>query len=340
MAMFVIGVGSELAATGATLHEYWSANVVLNAKKHPVQLTDDLAPANVLRGLSGLSFLGAVAMTVLGFALTGHAKRKKSWLRYGVFAFAGIQLLFSMCLPAFSNGLSWPQYFMPALLVMLMAFVLMLDVLAVALFSTVLLPRGRLGRSTALAVRWAPALWLSVTLSGLLMDRTLDARLRWRDLQAYERHSQALYGEGMLRGLPDLLLPDDLSYLTFLPQRKPLRARAWGYYFMLVRDRHMWQDNHALGLGPDPKLHWRQLYAQQPPDAVLVGGVRELRELIRVAQRMQDIDLVWLDEAVRRDYDCVTGRGVVLQIRHALLERFTGLGFKPCRPNLEKPEWL
>ncbi|RZL31871.1 MAG: hypothetical protein EOP35_21135 [Rubrivivax sp.] len=144
---FTVGVGGELAAAGATFDEYWTANISLNAQKHLVQLTEDLAPANVLRGISGLGFPAAVIATVLGFALTGHARRKESWLRYGVFAFAGIQLLFSMFLPAFSNGLSWPQYFMPALLVMLLVFVLMLDALAAALFGVHVAPLWQPGRA-------------------------------------------------------------------------------------------------------------------------------------------------------------------------------------------------
>ncbi|RZL37838.1 MAG: hypothetical protein EOP35_07510 [Rubrivivax sp.] len=144
----------------------------------------------------------------------------------------------------------------------------------------------------------------------------------------------------MSRGLPDRLLPDDLSYLTFSPQRKPLRARAWGYYFMLVRDKHIWRDNHQLGLGPDPGTHWRSLYSRQPPDVILVQDAREMREFIRIAWRMQDVDLVWLDEALRLDYACMTRQSLAVHVRRPLAERFTGLGFKACRPNLEKPQWL
>jgi hypothetical protein len=338
--MFLAGVAFELASTGATLQEYWAANIDLNALKHPVQWAQDLTPANVLRGLSGLSFLVALLFAVLGFILTGHAWRKGLWLRYGVFAFAGMQLLFSMCLPAFSNGLSWPQYFMPALLVMLLVFSLMLDAIAASLFALRLWPAWQPGRLGEFALRWAPAAWLTVLLLSLLADRSVEARLRWDDLQAHDRQTALLFGRGELRGLPEQLLPDDLSYLTFSPERKPPRARAWGYYFMLVRDKRFWQDTYALGLGPDPKTHWRRLYLREPPDAVLVSDLRELREIIRTAARMQGVDLIWLDAAVRQDYVCLSRPGVAVHVRHALLERFVGLGFKPCRTDLEKPEWL
>lgn len=339
-AMFWACVFGELVATGASLRDYWAANIALNSQKHLIQFAQDLSPANMLRGISGLSFSAAIAVTVLGFVLTGQAKRKGLWLRYGVFAFAGVQLLFSMCLPAFSNGLSWPHYFMPALLTMLLAFVLALDALAAPLFAARVLPRWTGGRLVTWALRWAPALCLTLAVVGLLMNRSLDARLRWDALQSHVQQSQAFYGSGMSRGLPDLLLPDDLTYLTFMPERKPVRARAWGYYFMLVRDKHLWQDNHDLGLGPAPKTYWRALYASQPPDALLVRDVRDLREFVRIASRMQEVDLVWLDDAARRDYTCMMRPGAALQVRHALVERFMGLGFKPCRPNLETPEWL
>lgn len=164
--------------------------------------------------------------------------------------------------------------------------------------------------------------------------------MHWDKLQSHLRQSEAYYGSSASHGIPDVVLPDDLTYLTFLPERKPVRARAWGYFFMLVRDRHLWHDNHDLGLGPSPQTHWRSLYANKPPDALLVRDVRELREFIRIADRMQGVDLVWLDEAVRLDYTCLTRPGAALQVRHVLVERFTGLGFKPCRTNLEKPEWL
>lgn len=338
--MFWASVFGELVATGASLRDYWAANITLNSQKHLIQYAHDLTPANMLRGISGLSFGMAIVVTVLGFVLTGQAKRKGQWLRYGVFAFAGIQLLFSMCLPAFSNGLSWAHYFMPALLVLALAFVLMLDTLAATLFALRLLPHWRGRRLTLWVLRWAPAMCLVLAIVGQLMNHSLDAQLRWRALQSHVQETQAFYGSGMSRGLPDLVLPDDLTYLTFLPERKPLRARAWGYYFMLVRDQHLWQDNHNLGLGPDPKTYWRELYASQPPDALLVHDVRDLREFIRIAGRMQEVDLVWLDEAARRDYTCMTRPGAALQVRHALVERFMGLGFKPCRPKPERPEWL
>lgn len=338
--MFTICVAVELAVTGASLQEYWAANVLLNSMKHPVQVAEDLAPANMLRGISGLGLPAALAMTVLGFALAGHAMRKRRWLRYGVFSFAGIQLLFSICLPAFSNGSSWPQYFMPAMLTMLVAFVLMLDVLVVATFSTRLLPLWQPGRSASFALRWAPALLLTLTLAGLLLDRALEAQLRLDEQAFLARQSQALYGSAAPGALPDQVLPDDLSYLVFAPQSKPLRARAWGYFFMLLPDRRFWQDNHSLGLGPDPKTYWRVLFMRQPPDAILVKNTRELRERIRVARRAQDVDLTWLDAATRSGYECVTRLGVSLQIRHALKERFAYLGFKSCRSDIELPEWL
>lgn len=340
VAMFWVSVFGELSATGETLHDYWAANITLNSQKHLVQFATDVTPANMLRGISGLSFLAAIVVTVLGFVLTGQAKRKGLWLRYGVFAFAGIQLLFSMCLPAFSNGSSWAHYFMPALLAMLLAFVLVMDAAAAALFSMYLLPGWRGRRVTTWILRWAPALCLVLCVTGLLLNRSLDARLRWDAVRSQVQEAQAFYGNGMSRGLPDLLLPDDLTYLTFLPERKPLRARAWGYFFMLVRDKHFWADNHALGLGPDPKTYWRTLYASQPPDALLVRDVRDLRDSLRIAWRMQEVDLLWLDEVAPRDYTCMSRPGAALQVRHALVARFTTLGFKPCRPNQERPEWL
>jgi hypothetical protein len=338
--MFWTCVFGELAATGATLKDYWAANITLNSQKHPIQLAQDLSPANMLRAISGLSFVAALVATVLGFVLTGQAKRKGQWMRYGAFAFAGIQLVFSMCLPAFSNGLTWAHYFMPALLALLLVLVLMTDVVAVALFAARLLPRWQGGQLATWALRWTPALCLMLTLQGVLLNRSMDARLRWDALQSHLRELQAFYGSSSSRGVPDFVLPDNLTYLTFLPERKPVRAQAWGYFFMLVRDKRLWQDGHALGLGPDPKTYWRTLYASQPPDALLVRDARELREYIRIAGRMQDVDLVWLDAAVRRDYACMTRPGAALQVRHALVEPFRSLGFKPCGPNLEKPEWL
>lgn len=332
-------VAFELSATGVSLQDYVSANFTLNSSKHLSYNATDRSSINMLRQLSGLGLGGAIALTVAGFCLAARALREQRWLRHALFTFTGMVIAFTAVLPSYSNGQCWPQYLIPAYLALALLLVLILDE-AARFCSHVTVPeRWELSPPMARGVRWAPAGLLVLLLLGGLLVRFGDLQYRRLEAHLHAMAAERTFGDPGLRSVPDRLLPDDLSYLTFRPEHKPAKARAWGYFFMLGGDQGMWNDVHRLGLGPDPATHWQTLYRQTPPDAITVASRSELREMLRTLKRAQQVDLRWLDEAFAADYACVSRLGTAVHVRVALQARFEQAGFKPCPASAALPDW-
>lgn len=333
-------VAFELSATGVSLRDYLGANVGLNGSKHLTFNAVDRSGVNMLRQLSGLGLGGAVLLTGAGFVLAARSVREGRWLRHALITFIGMVVVFTAVLPAYTNGLCWPHYLIPAYLALALLAVLVIDA-AVQFAGRVRLPaRWTLSAPAATAVRHAPAALLVLLLLGGLLVRLGDLQLRQGEVRSHALAAEKLFGDAELRSLPDRLLPDDLTYLAVRPESKPVKARAWGYFFMLWGDKEMWTDNHLLGLGPDPATHWFTLYRQAPPDVIVVASRSGLREILRTVRRAQRVDVSWLDQALVDDYLCVARLGLAVHVRKALLPRFEQAGFKPCRPSPATVDWM
>lgn len=330
----------ELHATGVDWPTYWAANVTMNSRKHPGFLAEDLSAVSQLRRFSGFSL--PMALLIIWWGLIGaeRARRRKQWLRYGLLCSCGLTVLLNVGMPSFSNGLSWEHYFIPSLLVFVIMNALVLDRLASWAF--IITPKTRHVPSPGvqrLLLLLVPGVLVVAVLSGFA-QRWMDAKLRLEDLRASGQEAAALYPGLKTLPLPDYLLPADMSYLSAAPVSKPLRGRAWGYFFMLSPDRGLWHSAHELGIAPDPKSHWRTLYERQPPDVILMSGPGALRSFMRMVYRMQSVDLGWLEPAMARDYRCMHKLGLRIQAHHTRVERFMSEHWSPCKNQEQMPEWM
>lgn len=329
----------ELHETGVDWQTYWTANVAMNSRMHLVMLAEDLSAVSQLRRLSGFSL--PVALLVLWWGLVGaeRARHRRQWLRYGLLCNCGLTLLLNVALPSFSNGLSWEHYFIPAMLVFVTVNTLMLD--ALASWAFVITPKTRHLQSPWVRrlLRLLVPLVLVVAVLGVYAQRWIDISARQRDLLASEQLAATLYPGMAASPLPDYLLPVDLSYLSRTPANKPLRARGWGYFFMLSADRGLWQSAHELGLAPDPAKHWRTLYAAEPPDVIRFGSVAELQSFLRMVYRMQGADLGWIEQAMARDYRCMQRLGTRVHVHRMQVARFESEHWVACRVQEEIPLW-
>jgi hypothetical protein len=315
----------ELNASGASLQEYWRANFVLNATKHIPLVSDDFNAANVIRRMLGVNLTGALVIAAFAFfRLVGQA-RSDSLKSYGVIVFCVVTVVVNAMLPAFSNGVTWPHYFIPTLLA------------AVILFADFLRCLERWVEKAPVAI--APAISRRAALlvfGGMLISLVGCFYAAW-EMADGARHREKIRqasngGVSPASLLPDRLLPADLNYLVFEPQSKPVKARAWGYYFMLSPDRHFWIDNHRLGLGPDPAGHWRAQFSETAPDVVMLQDYDDFLRRRFVLSRQQSVQIDWLWSVIEKNYVCMVRGPIKVQVSYLLTARFDMAGWRRCSP--------
>lgn len=319
-------VGIELNASGASLQEYWHANFVLNSSKHMPLGSDDFNAANVIRGLLGVNLLGAFGIAAFAYFRLIRPQRREVLTETAVVVFCVLTVLINAILPAFSNGVTWPHYFIPTILAAVIFFADFLRCLArwrdpqgVTLFPAIA------GQTIVLV--FAGLLILLAGRFGAALDRTEGVRHQ-------EEVRRAFNGSGISPAgfQPDRLLPSDLDYLVFEPHSKPANARAWGYYFMLSPDRHFWIDNHRLGLGPDPAAHWQVQFSKKAPDVIMLRDYEDFLRRRFVLNVQQSIQIAWLWQIVERDYVCMIRNPLKIQVSRQLTARFDLAGWQRCSP--------
>lgn len=327
---FALAVAFELNLSGSTPTEYINANFSLNAKKHIAAISVDQNPINVLRGLVGISFPIMVLVFGWWIAYCDIAKNQRNWVMYLVAVLVSSTILVNIALPAFTNGLTWPQYFIPSVLVITVYTALLIDRLFNIAFSNT--EGTKLSDSNVLVSPLTKRL-LSGAIVLIVVIRILHfgADVYFRAFRIKMDAAGMSVGE-MLRKpfLPDEVLPAELTYLTFKPQTKPLAARAWGYFFMLGPDKNLWEDNYAIGIGPNPKTYWKELYLVEPPDIILTTSMADFRRTRAIIEDAQNIKLDWLDAALLEDYTCRLKAGIQVYVRRSLQYRFNDLNWRVC----------
>lgn len=331
---FVLAVGIELALTHTSIAEYYKANFALNSLKHIVVNAEDFSPLNVLRSLLGLNLLPALVLVLWSLHRFTMAQRTHAIVEYYVWYFLFLVLAVNIALPAFSNGLTWPHYFVPGLLAMLCVLALAIDALFVLLTHAVrevFSPRGAphlllLKRQ----LRWALPLLIVPMLACTVSNRWQAAFDSVESMRFTQQLYGRLVGDDRRDFLPERLLPGDLTYLVFAPQQKPVQAAAWGYFFMLGPDKRLWQDAHTLGLAPDPETYWRVTYAAHPPDVITLAGKEDFLFKKLLLERMQRIKIGWLWQEMQQSYVCLSRKHLNVYVRKALLPRFQSMGWAVC----------
>lgn len=332
--VFCLAVFGEIYMTGATIDAYYKANFVINRIVHPVA-TLTVTPVSQFVALAGGEFR-AILVGTLATVLLLVSLRKRLAFEFYTLLFLFLLVGFNIRLLASTNNAYWMHNFAPSLLGFLgIGFVLVHRILVY--FASVTegseahcFPRPPSALSASL-IEYAVMLCLSIWMSFSFVARMDEAIASFHNLRL-SRFVREFEFKGHPAELPaDRLLPSNLAYLVFDPSSMPLRARHWGYYFMLGPDGGFWQDNHALGIGPDPVTYWKNLYATEPPDAILFSGnLGSFSETQKSLLRNQRVDISWLVEHLDRDYMCVYRSTVAVHIRIDQIAQLGGSQWKRC----------
>lgn len=325
----------ELKATGATFAEYWAANVSLNSIKHildsPV-LTNDLSPFNVAKEMLGIGIIIFIVILIGSSLRLAILARIKLSHEYFLLYFIILTVVLNLSLPAFSNGLSWPHYLIPTVIVTILFFIIILQRLfeffslsgpaakrmLVVRLLVLLLPFSLI--LAVFSIRFTTAIILNDNLSApsLISGRVATTALATHFVTESD-------------------LPKNATYLSFTARVKPVEAKAWGYYYMLYSDKGLWLDNYRLGLGPDPRTYWATLFKSTPPDIIDLKGHYDFTAKEIVVGRSQGVDIGWLWPIVTTDYICLSKQSLLedimrLYVREKWVGELKAKGWTACGP--------
>ena len=333
--VFCVAVAGELSATGATLDAYYKANFVINRATHLVGSLE-ATPSSQLVAMAAIGPWPLLFVASAAAALLLTSFRERRYFRFYTLVFAFLLIGFNILLLASTNAAYWFHGFAPSLLGLLaIGFVLLHSLLAwlVRVMEGRVAPLHPEAPSVALYSRigYGTAMIFFVLTGFSFVARVGDAARDFENLE-FSRAIRELTSDGQpAELLADRLLPAQLTYLVFSPDSMSIRARHWGYFFMLGPDRGFWMDNYNLGIGPDPKTYWRDLYATAPPDAVLFSDITG--DFIRVRERLlrnQGVDISWLSAHLKRDYICIAQPGVAVYVRPEHMLQFSGRKWTRC----------
>ena len=328
-------VALELSLTNATFDSYYAANFIINRSIHAVASMQYTPLGQLMvftRGDICILMISLVASVLLLVSALHKSFDVESYLLVFGLSLVG----FNSFLLAATNGAYWIHNFAPSLMgLLVIGFVLLHRFLVwlPCVGGHAITPpiSGYPAQSAPVAIRYLVTLLFVVWGAFSFAVRAGDAVDDLNNLRASRMLRESLSSGQSAEFPTDRLLPADLTYLVFDVRSMPLRARHWGYYFMLGPDRGFWRDNHALGIGPDADTHWRALFAVAPPDAVLVPDVKDgfarLREHLLYNQ---GVDIAWLADFLKRDYVCFSQTIVTVFVRSELQPRFGGPKWKRC----------
>lgn len=336
-AIFAAMVSLEVWLTGTGYDTYFKANYALNSVKHIPAFPVDDNPFNRLANLTGLGLAGAIGLALLTGRrlLASHERRRLD--EFHILVFLLLMILINGLLPAYSNGVTWPQYFAPSLLALLILGWLALNDLVGWLIPALLrvwrqwptIMQFSIGFMTAAHALIRGTVFCLVLIFVVFRYVLVHEQYLGVDRDAKE-HLQSVYGVEGNEFVPDALLPNDLTYLTFVPNQKPIQAKAWSYYFMLGPDAGMWRDTSELGLGPEPENYWRMLYVQSPPDVILISDKYDYWARLTMLKNAQRLDISWLGKILKTDYTCMRKKKTQVHVAKKWLTRFDEMGWTRC----------
>jgi hypothetical protein len=268
-AVFVGFAGLDVWLSNIHLKEWYAGVFTINAKKHMLLTDLETNPVTSLIHIFSLGFLPLVALT--GWVLW-EVLQWKQWSDprpYMVLLCASITIIVNLLIAPYTNGVTWPHYFIPSFLA------------AMAIF-TVLLVRIVHGMRV---LRWPDMLrtqrW---AFRGIILIVACHLLLRpfWAGIITLARDIQATDAAMACASdyFPDGCMPQHLIYWTPVPYSIPVMARHFGYHFMLVPDTRFWRDMRALGFGPPLKHALAAAFYANPPDAVALAGPADVVEFM------------------------------------------------------------
>jgi hypothetical protein len=328
-AVFFLLVYMELSISNAGAVEYYRANFLMNSVKHLISRSEDFNPFNVLREFLGLPLSAAILLSLSFFLVFSSTHHRRKQELFAVMVFIIFCILMNAALPAYTNGLVWPQYFIPSLLMM----VLSLAILAASLIRYIqkwwigALPTF-IGGSGRLC-HWAPIFF---TLAGLsfFVTHWQSALEQIDSLDFSSKLREVVTQDSAPAFLSEKYMDPDLVYMTFVPHKIPIEAKTWSYFFMLGADQNLWRDNYSFGIGPDPKTYWQELFVRKRPDVIALQGFHEFQARKLMLKHMQQVDIDWLWPKMQSDYQCLSKRTLRNYVRNDLVAKMTKSGWVPC----------
>ena len=234
---FFASVAWEIWTTHETFQNYYLANFRLNSIKHLILSNDDWNPFNIIRSIAGLGLTSFLLGFLWYFSEIFSAHRAQNIGRLGYLLAPGLVIGINMALPAFTNGQSWPQYYAPSILALVLLSALMTDRL-LEFFSRKIesypgldLLRSKtpcLSPKIFTVLKWSISLIVIMLVLQRLDSRIYETELRFSDIEISDLAREKHFGSTHWQTTPDAFLPDNLTYLTFSPAQKPSRSAAWG----------------------------------------------------------------------------------------------------------------
>jgi hypothetical protein len=251
-----------------------------------------------------LLFVAVLALTI---SIQKLSKSEEHLLLRGIIYFCLASLLTPMILPAFSSGMIWPWYFIPAFPcgIILMTFGVRLfwnqkhlSIFMIAIFL--------IGFKLALA--------FGTAIHSAEQHPGLSCKSDWNCISSTVRDSD---------------LPENLTYFSFSPEGPPIKSRILNYYNLGLMVSNFWSDFHVLGFGPDPDEDLKAKYNSKPPDIIYTYPISDLRILRNILNR-QGVNASWFQNEIRANYLCFKKPGDHLYIRREKITEFSAAGWNTC----------
>ena len=303
---FLGGMLLDCYLAGITPEKWISAVVLLNARKHTIYIRPEDNPITSITNAFSLHFCVLLALAVWGvWALSRFRwQNSESTGERSIGLFALFVIVINLLMPTYTNGATWSYNFIPS-------------IFAVALIYMLLLLKVWRLLSGKDAVDWRGLRGIAVFggfaifLVQAVLPQSVMSVVNYHLRQEEHGKIEAMTEEDFLR---EEMLPASFVYLA-KSLKMPVRARHWGYHFILVGDKDFWKDCYRLGLGPDPQESWGNGFGEHPPDVLTFSSTNELLEFVLSLSYCQGIDGTWLLDEVQDNYVLMNNKGVSLYVR-------------------------
>lgn len=301
----------EVNFLGLSLKDYYKYVFLLNSSKHPILFTSgsDYNPLHISAKMLNLDFLGFVGVTFGILFLTGQAIQSKSFVSILLLIMADLLLIFNWGIPAFSNGIQWPWYYMPTAFAFLVFYCFSFKNIKASSnikFKNILLI-GMIGW-TILSLPNHVRGFLSSQLVTCLISKSGQC---FKDIANPNQ------------------LPEDLNYLSGTGLDVPLTAKIWNYYMLGATTDGFWLHYHELELGPHPESAFITKAKDHLPDVILFKSLNKLSTFFDMVNYSQKINIKPAYEFFKF-YQCMGGKEGQVLVRPDLVGRFLDLGFYKC----------
>ncbi len=304
---FVSGMLLDCYLSGIPPEKWIAGVLLLNTRKHTIYTAYEDNPITSITTAFSLSFLLLLALVIWGMWRLCRFRVENSEVNGE--GFIGLFCLFvitvNLLTPSYTNGATWSYNFIPSIFAAALVYVLLL-IKVWRLWRQENGPRGHNYRRVVLFAVYV------LFLVQIVLPQYTESAIRYQSRQVKHREINMLRADDFLQ---EEIMPPSLVYLAQFPNRMPVKARHWGYHFMLVLDMDFWRDCYRLGLGPNPEEVWGNGFGDYPPDALAFSSAHEILEFVLALRRCQAVDATWLFDEIKNNYVVAINKGVSLYVR-------------------------